>query len=66
MNLSRANVIKLLLEQGLDPNLCMKEPAISPAVLSLIYFAAKSGQLPIVKLLVEYGADVTLKDYLFH
>jgi ankyrin repeat protein len=45
-------VVKTLLERGADPNIRDEGDNAFP-----IHFAAKRGDLPIVKLLIEHGAD---------
>src|SRR5207247_379195 len=45
-------IVRTLLDRGADPNIRDEGDAAYP-----IHFAAERGDLPIVKLLVEHGAD---------
>lgn len=49
--------VKILLDRGADPNLVDSEEHFTP-----LMHAAAEGQLEVVKVLIAYGADKSLKD----
>jgi len=53
--------VEYFLSQGFDPNLRAAD-MVDPANQSAVEMAAMKNDLPMVKLLVEHGADVTLTD----
>jgi ankyrin repeat protein len=51
-------LVKLMIENGADPDFVFKQKDISPDVIPPLLVAIDSGNLEMVKLLVEAGANV--------
>lgn len=65
--LGQIETVRFFLEEDLSPNTHCYEPgSTSRAVYPLISFAVESGNLTLVKLLVEHGATVSPRDDYFN